>query len=735
MHTATQKLLTSYRLKNLEERLRPHRFFRVHRKYLVNLDLVTEIASLPGGNFMLRTAGKTRIELPIGRRRIGELKQFLGLLTGPRPARRRRMEPTGTLETLLVEERVFRPAPATVLEATVTPAELAEASRLGEADPLAYWEKAALELEWHRKWDNVLDVPPRRPFYRWFPGARTNIVHNALDRHVHFWTKNKLALIWEGEAGDCRKFTYFELYREVNRLAGALRGLGVGRGDRVCLFLPPIPETVVAMLATAKIGAAHVFVFAGYSAKFLRERLNETRARVLITADGFYRGGRCINLKTVVDEALLGVRPEVAESVVVVRRTGGDIDLQEPRDRYYHDLTRQESPEAATEIMAAGDPLFLLPTSGATGKPKAVIHAHGGYMVGAHHTFRTVFDIKPTDIHFCTADPGWVTGPHLRCLRAAFNRRHGHPLRGPPPLPPGRPAAGHRRTLRRHHLLRHADAGAHAHALRAAVPEKARPHDPAPAWQRGRAAGARGLDVVLQARGPVALSGPRHLVADRDRHGHAFAPCRSRCSNPVRSAGPCPGWRPTWWTGKATAWPPGQGGFLVLRQPWPAMLTGLFNDPDGYRTACWERIPGVYFTGDVASQDEDGYFWIKGRADEVLNIAGHRVGTAEIEAALTSPSPGDRGGGDRHPGQDQRRGGQGLHRAGGQLEGGFRRTRTPWPPTSVPTCAANSGPSWCCGPWRLRERLPRTQSGKILRRVLRAEELGQPVPEVSIVDE
>jgi acetyl-CoA synthetase len=316
---------------------------------------------------------------------------------------------TGTLDALLVEQRVFRPAPATVIEANIKPSELAEAYALAAADHLAYWEKAALELEWRRKWDAVLD-DSRPPFYRWFPGAQGNIAHNALDRHVHAWTKNKLALIWEGEAGDCRKFTYFELYREVNRLAGALRGLGVGRGDRVCLYMPPIPETVVAMLAAAKIGAPHVFVFAGYSAKALRERLNDSRAKVVITADGFYRGGRMIDLKAVVDEALPGVRPEAAESVVVVRRTGHDIDMQEPRDLYYHDLLRQESPEAPTEVMEADEPLFWLHTSGSTGKPKAVIHGHAGYMVGAHHTFRTVFDVKPTDIHFCTADPGWITG-------------------------------------------------------------------------------------------------------------------------------------------------------------------------------------------------------------------------------------------------------------------------------------------------------------------------------------
>jgi len=642
------------------------------------------------------------------------------------------MEPTGTLESLLVEERVFRPAPATVIEANVTPADLTEAYRQGEADPLAYWEKAALELEWHRKWESVLDASGA-PFYSWFPGARTNIVHNALDRHVHFWTKNKLALIWEGEAGDCRKFTYFELYREVNRLAGALRGLGVGRGDRVCLFMPPIPETIVAMLATAKIGAAHVFVFAGYSAKFLRERLNETRCRLLVTADGFYRGGRLVSLKPVVDEALLATRPDVAETVIVVRRTGGDIDLQEPRDRYYHDLIRQESPEAATEIMEADDPLFLLPTSGTTGKPKAVIHAHGGYMVGAHHTFRTVFDEKPTDIHFCTADPGWVTGhtygvygPLL--TGATVILYEGHPLY---------PQADRLLSI----VERYGATIFYATPTLVRMLMRYGPQYP----KKRDLTTLRLLGSVGEPLGPEAwmwlykhVGRSRCPVLDtwwQTETGMAMlSPLPVSVLKPGSVGRPLPGVAADVVDRQGHSVPPGKGGFLVIKKPWPAMLMGLDGDPDGYRKSCWERIPGLYFTGDVASRDEDGYFWISGRADEVLNIAGHRVGTAEIEAALCGhrlvTEAAVIGVPDKIKGE--------VAKAFVVPAEGWRAAFPDEDALAADIRAhlrRELGPIVVLRAIETRDTLPRTQSGKILRRALRAAELGLPAPDVPVLEE
>jgi acetyl-CoA synthetase len=629
---------------------------------------------------------------------------------------------TGTLDALLVEQRVFRPAPATVIEANIKPHDLAEAYALAGADHLAFWEKAALELEWRRKWDAVLD-DSRPPFYRWFPGAQGNIAHNALDRHVHAWTKNKLALIWEGEAGDCRKFTYFELYREVNRLAGALRGLGVGRGDRVCLYMPPIPETVVAMLAAAKIGAPHVFVFAGYSAKALRERLNDSRAKVVVTADGFYRGGRMIDLKAVVDEALPGVRPEAAESVVVVRRTGHDIDMQEPRDLYYHDLLRQESPEAPTEVMEADEPLFWLHTSGSTGKPKAVVHGHAGYMVGAHHTFRTVFDVKPTDIHFCTADPGWITGhtygvygPLL--TGATVILYEGHPLY---------PQADRLPSI----IERYGATIFYATPTLIRMLMRYGPQYP----KKRDLSTLRLLGSVGEPLGPEAwmwlykhFGGSKCPLLDtwwQTETGMAMiAPMPISVLKPGSVGKALPGIEAEVVDEGGAPVEPGQGGYLVIKKPWPAMCLGLEGDPAGYRAAYWERIPGMYFAGDVARRDEDGYFWIQGRADEVLNIAGHRVGTAEVEAALTAhrfvaeaaviglpdkikgevakafvvPDPGWIG---AFPDADA---------FDAELRAHVRR---------------ELGPIVVMRSVELRDTLPKTTSGKILRRQLRKEELGE----------
>jgi acetyl-CoA synthetase len=632
------------------------------------------------------------------------------------------MTPTGTLDALLAEERVFRPAPATVIEANVKPADLAEAYRLAETDQPAFWEQAALELEWHRRWDAVLD-DSRAPFFRWFPGARTNIVHNALDRHVHFWTKNKLALIWEGEAGDCRKFTYFELYREVNRLAGALRGLGVGRGDRVCLYMPPIPETVVAMLAAAKIGAAHVFVFAGYSAKFLRERINEARAKVLVTADGFYRGGRLLNLKTVVDEALTGVRGDAAETVVVVRRTGDDIDMQEPRDLYYHDLLRQQSPEAATEILEANEPLFWLHTSGTTGKPKAVVHGHGGYMVGAHHTFRTVFDIKPTDIHFCTADPGWITGhtygvygPLL--TGATVILYEGHPLY---PQADRLPSIIERygatifyatptlvRMLMRYGPQYPKNRDLSTLRLLGSVGEPLGPE----AWMWfykhiGRS-NCPVLDTWWQTETGMAMISPMPISVLKP--GSVGKALPGIAADVVDAAG--------------APVPAGKGGFLVVKKPWPGMLATLEGDDAGYARTYWEKIPGVYFAGDVARRDEDGYFWIQGRADDVLNIAGHRIGTAEVEAALSShrfvTEAAVIGLPDKIKGEVAKAfvvAGTGWQEAFADADAFAAELRT--------HVRRELGAIVVIKAVEVRESLPHTRSGKILRRILRAEELGE----------
>jgi len=650
------------------------------------------------------------------------------------------MPPTGTLDAHPVEERVFRPAPATVIEANVKPQDLAEAYRLAGTDFPAFWEKAALELEWHRKWDAVLDVAtPCAP--RWFPGARTNIVHNALDRHVQYWTKNKLALIWEGEAGDCRKFTYFELYREVNRLAGALRALGVGRGDRICLYMPPIPETVVAMLAAAKIGAVHVFVFAGYSAKFLRERLNEAQARVLVTADGFYRGGRLLNLKTVVDEALADVRGDTAETVVVVRRTGDDIEMQEPRDLYYHDLLRQQSPEAATEIMDADEPLFWLHTPGTTGKPKTVVHSHGGYMVGAHHTFRTVFDIKATDIHFCTADPGWITGhtygvygPFL--TGATVILYEGHPLYPQADRLPS--------IIERYGATIFYATPTLVRMLMRYGPQYPKKRDLSTLRLLGSVGEPLGADAWMWFYKHIGRSNCPVLDTwwQTETGVAMIAPMPISVLKPGSVGRALPGIAAGVVDAHGLSLPAGQDGFLIIEKPWPGMAVGLCDAAAGTSQAAGQTADqtegqaegqtpeqgraGVYWTGDRARRDEDGYFWIQGRADAVLNIAGHRIGAAAVEAALCShrfvTDAAVIGLPDKIKGE--------VAKAFVVADAGWRGAFA-----DADALAADLrthvrrelGAIAVLKAVELRERLPRTPTGTLLRRRLRAEALGEPL--------
>ena len=638
------------------------------------------------------------------------------------------MDDTGALDVLLSEVRVFRPLPQTVIEANVNPQELAGAYGMAREDPLAYWEEAALELEWFRRWDRVLD-DDNPPHYRWFPGAQCNIVYNALDRHIRTVNRNKLALIWEGEPGDNRKLTYFELYRAVNRFAGALRSLGVRKGDCVVISMPLLPETLIAMLATAKIGAVHVNVFGGFSAKALRDRICDSQARVVVTADGFYRNGRVINQKAIVDEALTSDCTDCVDTVVVVHRAGVDVDMVSARDIWYEDLVRSEAPETPTEVMEASDPLFLLHTSGASGRAKGIVHSHGGYMVGVARTMNWVFDIKPTDIFWCTADAGWITGHSyvvyapLLCGTTTLIYE-GHPLYPqadrvwPIVARYGVTAFYTTPTLIRM-LMRYGSQFPRQHDISSlrilgSVGEPLNPET----WvwfhkHIGRSECPL-VDTWWQTEMGMFMLSP--LPVSLLKPGSVNKPLPGVEAAVVDRQG-----RPV---------PPGKGGFLVLTRPWPGMLQTLWNDPRGYARDYWEKIPGVYVTGDVARKDEDGYYWIQGRADETINIAGHTVGTAEIESALAVHKSVCEaavvGVPDKIKGEvakafvvliDGAEQGEELVR---ELKALVRRELGP---VAVLKSVAFV-PS-----------LPRTKSGKILRRVLRAQELGIDPGDLSTLDE
>ncbi len=639
------------------------------------------------------------------------------------------MEHMGTLESLAQELRVFRPLPQLVIEANVNPQELEAFRRQATHDSLGYWEEAADELDWYKKWDTVLDESTA-PFPRWFPGARCNIVYNALDRHIETANKNKLALIWEGEAGDSRKYTYYELYREVNRFAGALRTLGLGKGDRVVIYMPPLPETVIAMLACAKIGAVHSLVFAGFSAKALRSRIRDLGAKLVVTADGFYRNGQIIKLKSVVDDALVDLCVDCVDSVVVVHRAKIDTEMQEGRDFRYDELIRRERPESPTEVMDAGDPLFLLHTSGATGTPKVVEHCHGGYMVGVHRTLTHVFDIKPTDIFWCTADPGWVTGhsavvygPLLAGTTTLIYEGH-----------PNYPQADRMwHIVSKYGVTIFYTAPTLIRMLMRFGPQYPRQHDLSTLRLLGSVGEPIGPETWLWfyrhiGRGECPLM---DTWWQTETGMFMISPLPISLLKPGSVTKALPGVEVDIVDREGTPVPPGVGGLLVIKRPWPAMMTNIYGTGDDERTkSAFTRFPGMYVAGDVAKRDEDGYIWIQGRADDVLNIAGHRLGTAELENAFRA-----------HPAVAEAAIIGVPDKIKGEAAKAFIILNDGFPASDELLVELKKhmrkelGPVAVIKGIEFRTSLPRTKSGKILRRVLKAEETGQAPGDLSMLED
>jgi acetyl-CoA synthetase len=537
------------------------------------------------------------------------------------------------IETSLHESRVFPPAEPFAQTAHVP--SLGEYRALYEAslrDPEGFWAQQAETLRWSKKWDRVVEWNP--PFVKWFLGGTLNLSENCLDRHASTWRKNKAAIIWEGEPGETRTLTYQELLREVGRFANVLKALGARKGDRVGIYMPMIPEAAIAMLACARIGATHSVVFGGFSAEALRDRMNDAEAKLIITADGGYRRGQIVPLKVNVDGALKGMK--TVQHVVVVRRTGEAVPFTAGRDHWWHELMAAASPICPAEPLDAEHPLFILYTSGTTGKPKGVVHSTGGYLLQTALTTKYVFDLKDEDTYWCTADIGWVTGHSYVVYGPLANGATTLMYEGAPNHPEPDRFWG---LIEKHQVSVFYTAPT---AIRAFVrwgEQWPRKHD---------LSSLRLLGTVGEPINPEAWMWYRAVI------GGGRCPIVDTWWQTETGAimiSPLPGAIPTK-PGSATlpffgveadvvdkdgqSVPPGSGGYLVIKRPWPSMLRTVYKDPDRYVENYWKRFPGIYFTGDGARRDQDGYFWIMGRVDDVINVAGHRLGTMEVESALVS---------------------------------------------------------------------------------------------------
>ncbi len=627
---------------------------------------------------------------------------------------------------LLDEKRVFKANYKIVEEAHVKnwEAEIEKGQDLEK-----YWSEKAEQFEWFEKWDKVLDES-KKPFYKWFTNGKINLCYNAVDRWVSTDKRNKVAILYSNENGEERKLTYYELYREVNKMANALKNLGIKKGDTVSMYLPMCPELLISMLACTRIGALHSVVYSGLSVGAFVERMNDANAKVLITADGTYRRGKIIDLKKIADEALL--QCSTIETVVVVKHAGNPIKISElsGREIFYDTLVDGESDECPVEKMDAEDPLFLLYTSGSTGKPKGVLHTTAGYMVGVATTLKNVFDIHDGDLWWCTGDIGWITGHSYAIYGPLLLGTTTMIYEGAPDYPD--PGAWWKIVEKYgvtklytaptaiRHLMRYGSKHPNLYNLSSlkilgSVGEPMNPE----AWMWL-------YKNVGKEKTPI-----MDTWWQTETGMHMIAPLPISPLKPGTPTLPLPGVDADVVDENGDPVAPGKGGYLVIKKPWPAMFRTLYKDEKRFIDAYWNKIPGgVYHAGDIARKDEDGYIWIQGRSDDVLNIAGHRVGTSEVESAFVS-----------HPavvecaviGKSDPIKGQVIKsfiilKEGYQLNTNLienlqRHVRYELGPVAV------------LGEIQQVDKLPKTRSGKIMRRILRAQEEGEDLGDTSTLED
>ena len=542
------------------------------------------------------------------------------------------LDKTG-IESILTEDRVFPPPAEFSANAHVKSfEEYEELYARAAADVPAFWAEQAESLEWFRKWDTVLQW--NEPFAKWFVGGKINVSYNCLDRHLATNRRDKTAFIWEGEPGEERRLTYRELHEQVCRFANVLKKLGVETGDRVALYMPLVPELAIAMLACARLGATHTVIFGGFSADAIRDRVQDCGCKVIVTADGGYRRGSEIRLKPVVDEA--AEQCPTVQAVVVYRRTGTDIAMKDGRDHWWHELIGTVSADCPAVELDSEHPLYILYTSGTTGKPKGILHTTGGYLTQAAYTTKIIFDLKDEDIYWCTADIGWVTGHSYVVYGPLANGATVMMYEGAPNFPDFDRFWD---IIERHKVTIFYTAPTAIRAFIKWGEQYPLKHD---------LSSLRLLGTVGEPINPEAWMW-YHETIGKGRCPIVDTWWQTETGTIMIS--PLPGATPTV-PGTATRPIPGimldvvtktgkpvgdnEGGYLVAKHPWPSMLRTIWGDDERYKQAYWSEIPGTYFAGDGARKDSRGYFWIMGRVDDVINVSGHRLGTAEIESALVS---------------------------------------------------------------------------------------------------